>query len=159
MRGREEGFSPPGAAILRPLLAAAMRGVRAGPGARGGRPPPAGLRGRAAGSVSAAGTPEAAAAGDTTRRLALRPGLYVVGTPIGNLDDITVRAINTLRSVDGILAEDTRNTARLLAAHGITGQRLVSYHEHNKQKRQRGGLDQLRNGDALALVSDAGTPG
>ena len=140
---------------------AAMRGGRAGPGAaRGGRfPPPPRPAGRAAGCASAAGAPEAAAAGDPTRRLALRPGLYVVGTPIGNLDDITVRAINTLRSVDGILAEDTRNTARLLAAHGITGQRLVSYHEHNKQKRQRGVLDQLRNGDTLALVSDAGTPG
>lgn len=89
----------------------------------------------------------------------LRPGLYLVGTPIGNLEDITLRALRVLRTADAILAEDTRHTARLLRRYGIeTRGRLVSYHAHNLRARRDGVVRRLRGGDALALVSDAGTP-
>ncbi len=86
--------------------------------------------------------------------------LFVVATPIGNLDDITLRALKTLAGVDLIAAEDTRHTKRLLDRHGIppTG-RLISCHEHNEQERVAQLLAQLRDGKTVALVSDAGTPG
>mgnify|MGYP001822411733 CR=1 FL=1 len=83
--------------------------------------------------------------------------LYVVGTPIGNLEDITLRALRTLGEVDLIAAEDTRNTRRLLAHHGIN-QPLISLHEHNEDRRTAELITKLGNGTALALVSDAGTP-
>jgi len=86
------------------------------------------------------------------------PGcLYVVATPIGHLEDITLRAIRTLQQVDLIAAEDTRHTRRLLAAHHIQNQ-LVSYHEHNEQQRTAELIERLESGTAIALVSDAGTP-
>ncbi len=84
--------------------------------------------------------------------------LFVVATPIGNLKDLTLRAIEILGAVDVIAAEDTRHTRRLLAAHGIKG-RLVSYHEHNEARRTAELIDRLQQGEAVALVSDAGTPG
>jgi 16S rRNA (cytidine1402-2'-O)-methyltransferase len=84
--------------------------------------------------------------------------LFVVATPIGNLQDLTLRAIETLGAVDLIAAEDTRHTRRLLAAHGIKG-RLVSYHEHNEARRTAELIDRLKGGESVALVSDAGTPG
>lgn len=84
-------------------------------------------------------------------------GLYVVATPIGHLEDITLRAIRTLRQVDLIAAEDTRHTRRLLAAHGIRNQ-LISYHEHNEQQRTADLINRLEAGASIALVSDAGTP-
>jgi 16S rRNA (cytidine1402-2'-O)-methyltransferase len=83
--------------------------------------------------------------------------LYVVATPIGNLDDITLRAIRILREVDRIACEDTRQTRKLLDRHGIS-KPLVSYHEHNEQARAEELLRELAAGKNIALVSDAGTP-
>ncbi len=85
--------------------------------------------------------------------------LFVVATPIGNLDDITLRALKTLAAVDLIAAEDTRHTVRLLDRHGIPAGRLISCHEHNEQERVAQLLAMLRDGKTVALVSDAGTPG
>jgi 16S rRNA (cytidine1402-2'-O)-methyltransferase len=84
--------------------------------------------------------------------------LFVVSTPIGNLADITLRALDTLRAVDFIAAEDTRHTRKLLSYYGIH-KRLVSYHEHNA--RLRGGelIEKIASGLSVALVTDAGTPG
>lgn len=84
--------------------------------------------------------------------------LYVVATPIGNLADITLRALRVLGEVDVIAAEDTRHTRKLLTHHGIS-RPLVSYHAHNKQRQAPRLLAQLREGDSIALVTDAGTPG
>ena len=87
----------------------------------------------------------------------LDPGLYLVGTPIGNLEDITLRALRILRSADAVLCEDTRHTRRLLQRYNID-QRLVSYHAHNQRQKRDGLVDKIRSGLSLALVSDAGTP-
>jgi len=87
------------------------------------------------------------------------PGtLYVVSTPIGNLEDITHRAIRVLGEVDLIACEDTRHTRKLLDRYGITT-KTISYHEHNEQERSRELIDLLAGGTNLAVVSDAGTPG
>ena len=86
-----------------------------------------------------------------------RPALYVVATPIGNLADITVRALDTLRSVDRIAAEDTRVTARLLAHYAID-KPLLALHQHNEREASERLLRFLAAGEAVALVSDAGTP-
>ena len=87
----------------------------------------------------------------------LDPGLYVVATPIGNLRDVTFRALSVLAAADAVLAEDTRVTRTLLAHYGITTP-LIAYHEHsNKAVRERM-IHRLREAQALALVSDAGTP-
>jgi 16S rRNA (cytidine1402-2'-O)-methyltransferase len=83
--------------------------------------------------------------------------LYVVATPIGNLEDITLRALRILREVDAIACEDTRHTRKLLDRHGIS-KPLVSYHEHNEQARADELLRDLEAGKNIALVSDAGTP-
>jgi 16S rRNA (cytidine1402-2'-O)-methyltransferase len=84
--------------------------------------------------------------------------LYLVGTPIGNLEDITLRALRVLRQADAIAAEDTRVTKRLLERHGI-GTPLLSYHEHSGPARLQELLAMLRAGKQVALVSDAGMPG
>ena len=84
-------------------------------------------------------------------------GLYVVATPIGNREDITVRALNTLREVDLIAAEDTRKTGSFLSHHKIKN-RLISYHEHNENKRTPQIISKLLDGSSIALVSNAGTP-
>jgi 16S rRNA (cytidine1402-2'-O)-methyltransferase len=84
--------------------------------------------------------------------------LYVVGTPIGNLEDITLRALKVLKSVDLILCEDTRTTKNLLTKHGI-GTKTMSYHMHSKVSRIEEIIGLLKEGKNLALVSDAGTPG
>ena len=84
--------------------------------------------------------------------------LYVVATPIGNLEDITLRALRILREVAVIAAEDTRRTAKLLAHHGIPT-RAVSFHEHNARTRLPQLMGRLEGGESVAIVSDAGTPG
>jgi 16S rRNA (cytidine1402-2'-O)-methyltransferase len=86
------------------------------------------------------------------------PGtLYVVATPIGNLEDVTLRALRVLREVSLIAAEDTRRTARLLQHYSIST-RTTSLHEHNERARTTDLIERLRAGDSIALVSDAGTP-
>ena len=84
-------------------------------------------------------------------------GLYVVATPIGNLEDITLRALRILAGVEIIAAEDTRHTARLLAHYEIRTP-LISCHEHNEARRTPALIDKMRSGASVALVSDAGTP-
>ncbi|UFU01507.1 16S rRNA (cytidine(1402)-2'-O)-methyltransferase (plasmid) [Radiobacillus kanasensis] len=86
-----------------------------------------------------------------------RGNLYVVATPIGNLDDITIRALKTLEQVDVIAAEDTRNSKKLLN-HFDIHKPLVSYHEHNKLSREDHLVDTLQEGKDIALISDAGMP-
>ena len=86
-----------------------------------------------------------------------RPSLYVVATPIGNLADITLRALEVLKRVDIIAAEDTRVTARLLRHYGI-GVPLMAVHEHNERRAAQKILHLLAQGNSVALVSDAGTP-
>ncbi len=89
---------------------------------------------------------------------AILPGvLYLVATPIGNLSDLSERAIKTLANVDFIAAEDTRNTAFLLSRLGIKNP-LVSYYEHNKREKGSVICDRIQAGEACALVTDAGTP-
>ncbi|MDY6953923.1 MAG: 16S rRNA (cytidine(1402)-2'-O)-methyltransferase [Thermodesulfobacteriota bacterium] len=83
--------------------------------------------------------------------------LFVVATPIGNMEDITLRAIRTLREVDVIAAEDTRHSRKLLSHYDIATP-LVSYHDHNKEKRTPELLKRLQGGTSIALVTDAGTP-
>ena len=87
------------------------------------------------------------------------PGtLYLVATPIGNLQDMTFRAVEILKSVDVIACEDTRHTRKLVNHFGIPT-KLVSYHEHNEAGRSTELIDKLQNGESVAVVSDAGTPG
>jgi 16S rRNA (cytidine1402-2'-O)-methyltransferase len=84
--------------------------------------------------------------------------LFVVATPIGNLEDVTLRALRVLRGVDLIAAEDTRRTRSLLQAYGVRAP-LVSYFEHNQARRGPELLERLQAGARIALVTDAGTPG
>lgn len=84
--------------------------------------------------------------------------LYLVPTPIGNLEDITYRAVNILSSVSVILAEDTRTSKRLLDKYEING-KLQSFHAHNEHKRLAGIIERLKAGEDMALISDAGSPG
>jgi 16S rRNA (cytidine1402-2'-O)-methyltransferase len=84
--------------------------------------------------------------------------LYLVSTPIGNMEDITLRALRILSEVDIIAAEDTRHSGRLLKHHGLSN-RLVSYHDHNKRRIAPKLISQIQNGYSIALISDAGTPG
>ncbi|XP_071689737.1 uncharacterized protein [Rutidosis leptorrhynchoides] len=88
----------------------------------------------------------------------LKSGLYLVGTPIGNLEDITLRALRVLKSADVILAEDTRHSGKLLQHYSIKTP-LLSYHKFNEAQREQSILKRLNDGEIVALISDAGTPG
>ncbi len=88
---------------------------------------------------------------------ALPSGLYIVATPIGNLEDISLRALATLHGIDRIACEDTRMTGRLLHRYGIAT-RTTAYHDHNARRVLPGLIKALQNGGSVALVSDAGTP-
>ncbi|XP_073020118.1 uncharacterized protein [Primulina eburnea] len=88
----------------------------------------------------------------------LKPGLYVVGTPIGNLEDITLRALRVLKSANVILSEDTRHSGKLLHHYNIKTP-LLSYHKFNESQREQVVLRRLLDGEIVALISDAGTPG
>ncbi|MEO6817558.1 MAG: SAM-dependent methyltransferase, partial [Edaphobacter sp.] len=88
----------------------------------------------------------------------LAPGLYLVATPIGNLEDITLRALRILRSADRIACEDTRQTQKLLNHFEIRVP-TVSYHMHNEAPRAEELVAELKQGARIAIVSDAGTPG
>ncbi|KAI8476334.1 MAG: tetrapyrrole methylase [Monoraphidium minutum] len=118
--------------------------VVSGAGSSGGRGDEPAARGRPAAQPHAPEPP-------------LAPGLYVVGTPIGNLEDISMRALRVLRGAGVILAEDTRHSRKLLDHFGITTP-LLSCHEHNERQRTRAVLQRLAGGEPMALISDAGMP-
>ncbi len=84
--------------------------------------------------------------------------LYLVATPIGNLQDVTLRALELLKEVDAILCEDTRHSQKFLQHHGIK-KPLISFHSHSDERKLANILDRLKNGEQLALISDAGSPG
>ena len=84
--------------------------------------------------------------------------LYLVPTPIGNLEDITYRAINALKSIDAILCEDTRTSGKLLKHYSIK-KPLIAYHQHNEHKVTAKLIERLKNGEHFALITDAGSPG
>jgi len=95
----------------------------------------------------------------THERPSGRPGtLFLVATPIGNLEDVSARALRVLREVDLVAAEDTRHTRRLLQHFGIAA-RVVSLHEHNERARATSLVERVRGGESVALVTDAGSPG
>jgi len=98
----------------------------------------------------------AAASGNSSR--AVGPALYLVATPIGNLEDITLRAVRVLKEVDVIACEDTRQTQKLLNHYAIST-RTTSYHEHNEMTRSAELVKELQEGASVALVTDAGMPG
>ncbi len=85
--------------------------------------------------------------------------LYIVATPIGNLEDITLRALRILQEVSCIACEDTRHSMKLLSSHGITGKRLISYHSHSGLMKEEKIFELLEAGNDVALISDCGTPG
>lgn len=84
--------------------------------------------------------------------------LFIVGTPIGNMDDITLRGIKTLQNVDVIACEDTRTTLKLLKHFNIINKKLISYHNFNERQSTKGIIKLIKNGNIVALVSDAGMP-
>ncbi len=90
--------------------------------------------------------------------MTMNPSVFIVGTPIGNMEDITPRAIDTLKSVDMIFAEDTRHTRKLLTRHGI-GARMVSCHKFNEAARTQQAIESVEGGATIALVTSAGMPG
>jgi 16S rRNA (cytidine1402-2'-O)-methyltransferase len=114
--------------------------------------------GLAHGAVDSAVAPSAAAGEPRVEGMKAEAGtLYVVATPIGNLQDITLRALSILSSADVVAAEDTRNSARLLERHGIRA-KLLSLHEHNEARRTEEIVGRLAERQSVAYVTDAGTP-
>ena len=111
----------------------------------------------AAASGSGIGPAEPSEAQGPSKRPKLAPGLYLVATPIGNLRDITLRALDVLAAADRVVCEDSRVTRKLLNAYDLS-RPLVSYHEHNAEKVRPRLIQSLHNGESVALVSDAGTP-
>jgi 16S rRNA (cytidine1402-2'-O)-methyltransferase len=104
--------------------------------------------------------PAAVAAGEGAPERIVAPGtLYVVSTPIGNLADVTLRALAVLAEADRIAAEDTRRTRTLLERHGVKVRIIEPYHAHNEARVAARLADRLRRGESIALVTDAGTPG
>lgn len=95
---------------------------------------------------------------EESKELLTKGTLYVCATPIGNLGDITLRVLDTLREVDLIAAEDTRHSRKLLQHYQITTH-MISYHEHNEKKKSLELVEKLKNGLTIALISDAGLPG
>lgn len=93
-----------------------------------------------------------------TQEIKLENALYVIATPIGNLGDITLRALQVLNKVDFIICEDTRVSIRLLQAYEIKEKKLLTYNDHNDEKSRQKIFDLLAKGHSLALISDAGTP-
>ncbi len=89
----------------------------------------------------------------------IETGLYIVPTPVGNLDDITIRALKILSSADIIACEDTRHTGTLLKAYNIKHNKLESYYEHNEETKASILIKEIERGKSVALVTDAGTPG
>jgi 16S rRNA (cytidine1402-2'-O)-methyltransferase len=102
--------------------------------------------------------PAPPAAGSENSPHAAGPALYLVATPIGNLEDITLRAVRVLKEVDVIACEDTRQTQKLLSHYSIAT-RTISYHEHNEMTRAAELVKELQEGASIALVTDAGMPG
>ena len=94
----------------------------------------------------------------SSQKQKLECALYVVATPIGNLRDISLRALDVLGSADTIAAEDTRNSTHLLSHHGITGKRLLALHQHNERGAAEKVINLLAQGESVALITDAGTP-
>ena len=94
----------------------------------------------------------------SSQKLKLECALYVVATPIGNMRDISLRALDVLGSADTIAAEDTRNSAHLLTHHGITAKRLLALHQHNERGAAEKVAALLAQGQSVALITDAGTP-
>ena len=111
----------------------------------------------AAASVTAKTSPEPSEPRGPSKRPKIAPGLYLVATPIGNLRDISLRALDVLAAADLIACEDSRVTRKLMTAYDLSGP-LVSYHEHNAAKVRPRLIEALQNGQSVALVSDAGTP-
>ncbi|KAI5589967.1 hypothetical protein POPTR_005G232200v4 [Populus trichocarpa] len=107
---------------------------------------------------SASQVPDPIIEQDSSKRGPLKPGLYLVGTPIGNLEDITLRALRVLKSADVILSEDTRHSGKLLRHYNISTP-LLSYHKFNESQREQRVLRRLKEGEIVVLISDAGTPG
>ena len=114
-------------------------------------------RSEAAASVTGAVSAEPSEPRGPSKRPKIQPGLYLVATPIGNLRDITLRALDVLSAADRIACEDSRVTRKLLAAYNLA-RPLVSYHEHNAESVRPRLIQALQNGQSVALVSDAGTP-
>lgn len=94
----------------------------------------------------------------SSQKQKLECALYVVATPIGNMRDISLRALDTLSDADTIAAEDTRNSAHLLNYHGISGKRLLALHQHNERGAAEKIINLLAQGESVALITDAGTP-